>query len=125
MDEERDLQGGPEHRFTPDTLPSAGPAYGANQPYDPASPVSQTEQQPLEGEIPEATVIRGIRERLAQHPELGADAIDAAFDHGVVILTGTVRDEALRKLAEEAALATPGVIAVDNDLKLAGPEGGA
>jgi osmotically-inducible protein OsmY len=105
-------------RFTPDTLPGAGPAYGANQPYDSASPVPQNEQQPMDGPFSDAAIITAVKEVFQQNRELAANQIDVAYDHGVVILTGMVRDEAARERAREAALTVRGVTAVDNDLKL-------
>ncbi len=109
-----------EDRFTPDTLPGAGPAYGASEPYDPASPVSQTAQEPLQGDVSaEAAVIAAIQEQLKAYAVPDPGRIEVAYDHGVAILSGTVRDDAARRLAQEAALATHGVTAVDNDLKVA------
>jgi osmotically-inducible protein OsmY len=66
-------------------------------------------------------VIADVKERLKEHQELDVSLIDVYYDHSVVVLTGTVPDEAARQLAEEAARGTERVIAVDNDLELPPP----
>jgi osmotically-inducible protein OsmY len=118
MNDETDLPEAGRSRFTPDTLPGAGPTYGPNQPYNPASPVPQNEQQPLEGAISDTAVIAAVKEALKRNRELAASQIEVMYDHGVVILTGSVRGEVARELAGEAALTVRGVTAVDNDLEL-------
>ncbi|MGI9254560.1 MAG: BON domain-containing protein [Thermomicrobiales bacterium] len=50
--------------------------------------------------------------------------IIATVEDGRVELDGTVRDETSRQLAERAALATPGILAVDNRLRIAPIEPG-
>ncbi len=87
---------------------------------DPESPVARNEQSPLGEPADPEKVMRGISEKLGQYEELDGSHIEVTYEQGVVILSGTVRDDAARKVAEEATMLVPGVIGVDNDLELAG-----
>lgn len=60
-----------------------------------------------------------IEAALKRHAQLDAGRIQVEAHDGTVVLTGTVRSLAERQVAEEAALAAPGVTRVDDRLSVA------
>ena len=59
-----------------------------------------------------------IEAALRRHAQLDAEQIHVETHDGTVVLTGTVRSLAERQVAEEAALAAPGVTKVDDRLSV-------
>lgn len=72
------------------------------------------------GERGDEAIARDIRERLASDPEIEGAAISVSVAGGMEVLEVAVRGYQ-RAAAERIASATPGVIAVDNRLRLADP----
>ena len=60
-----------------------------------------------------------VCEALAAHGEIDASDIEVSVADGVVSLSGTVPERAMRRAAEDAAHLSPGVRDVDNALKVA------
>jgi hyperosmotically inducible protein len=74
-------------------------------------------------EATDATLFRSVQRRLLDDEQLEALAIAVQVKNGVVSLLGTVPDEKDRARAEEVARATPGVVTIDNQIKVtAAPE---
>lgn len=78
-----------------------------------------TDEGPQEQVTPDEAIRAVIRNRLTQEPRLYASAVAVAVNAGVVELTGEVRVNADRGLAEEIATAAPGVVRVVNQLVVA------
>ena len=59
-----------------------------------------------------------VSERLEDHEAIDASDMEVAVSEGVVTLTGTVDSRRTKRLAEDVALITPGVLDVRNALKI-------
>lgn len=77
----------------------------------------------LERETEEAALTAKVKAALALSKHVSAMAIDVDTEGQTVRLTGTVPSAQVRKLAEQIALETEGVQAVQNDLAVEGSPG--
>ncbi len=68
--------------------------------------------------VPDAQVESDVLKALARNPKLADQAITSTTVYGTVTLSGSVRDEDRRKLAETIASRTPGVQKVVDELTL-------
>ena len=59
-----------------------------------------------------------VSERLEDHEAIDASDMEVAVRDGIVTLTGTVDSRRTKRLAEDVALITPGVLDVQNALKI-------
>jgi len=60
-----------------------------------------------------------IHDQLMEHPDLDSTGVEIDVEDGVVILTGRVGTREAKWLAEEVARSVPGVMEVQNKLKVA------
>ncbi|HEU5432762.1 MAG TPA: BON domain-containing protein [Thermomicrobiales bacterium] len=63
-------------------------------------------------------ILDDLNDRLTVDPWLDAENIETSVDNGVVTLTGSVASRADKRLAEDLADDVPGVIDVDNRLRI-------
>lgn len=79
----------------------------------------QSGDEPPRGERSADEHIRDdVRNRLADDPGIDASGIEVRVDDARVVLSGSVRDELTRQMAEVVAFEAEGVRGVDNDLKI-------
>jgi osmotically-inducible protein OsmY len=69
----------------------------------------------------DATLFRSVQRNLLDDEELDDLAIAVQASKGVITLLGSVPDEDARARAEEVALATPGVVGVENRIEVVSP----
>jgi hypothetical protein len=96
-------------------LAFASPAFAAGPVPVPAPAVPAAEAQPP---ATDATITAGIKARFDQVKLLRAAPISIATYEGVVTLSGSVPSDFARERALEVARATPGVVRVDDYLRL-------
>ncbi len=65
-----------------------------------------------------SNLTKQVSEALMKDPRTKGAVIDVGNNHGIVILTGTVKTPAMLQTAEEIAREQPGVISVVNELKV-------
>ncbi len=65
---------------------------------------------------PVSTVTKQVTEALMNDPRTKDSVIEVGNNHGIVILTGTVKSTAISQAAEEISRSQPGVISVVNEL---------
>ncbi|MGH9866560.1 MAG: BON domain-containing protein [Candidatus Polarisedimenticolia bacterium] len=96
----------------------AAPGYGtAAAAGAAASDVQHAAYRP--GDV-DADLQRNLSQAFDEEPALDRMEPEVQVDDGVVYLTGEVESEAARRRAEEIALATPGVVLVENRLTVSG-----
>ncbi len=69
-------------------------------------------------DTPVSRVTRQVTEALMNDPRTKGSVIEVGNNHGIVILTGTVKSPAVSQAAEEISRSQPGVISVVNELKI-------
>jgi hypothetical protein len=69
-----------------------------------------------QGESPGEQIGQGTHGTTAEEPDVDAAGIEVRVDGGEVTLTGTVRDDHARRLAEDIAASTPRVRGTRNGL---------
>ena len=74
-----------------------------------AQSVQGTRASATEGVVPDAQVEANVLKALAASPELADQSISTTAVYGVVTMTGTVKDDALRRKAETIVSTTAGV----------------
>jgi hypothetical protein len=79
---------------------------------------ARSAEPPLEGGDEEARLASRIEFELFATEAFDLDSIDVAVAGGTVTLSGTVRAEAEKVLAERIAQEVPGVTAVENELRI-------
>jgi hyperosmotically inducible protein len=87
------------------------PAFAAEPPPTASTPAAQPA-------ITDATITADIKARMEQARMLKAAQITIETSDGVVTLVGTVPSHFAREYAVEIARATPGVVRIDNFLRL-------
>ena len=70
---------------------------------------------------PDERIDDDINEKLTVHPDIDATEVDVKVRAGKVILAGTVRNERMKRLAENVAGQTFGVKEVQNRLRIHRP----
>ncbi len=116
-------------RFARGTI-GRGAAYG----YDGESAVMRPGELEEEGLVPLAGEYRGrgpknwrrsderIREdvcrAMTEHPQLDCSDVQVDVEDGEVILSGTIRERRLKRLAEDIAYDVPGVVDVLNEIRI-------
>ncbi|MGH7286922.1 MAG: BON domain-containing protein [Myxococcota bacterium] len=73
------------------------------------------------GEKPDTTLAFEVEQEISQSPALAGTQIHVTSNGGIVTLRGVVSREDQRATAENLALASPGVEAVENQIELASP----
>ena len=63
-------------------------------------------------------IIEDISERLSQHPEVDASDIEVKVTEGTAVLTGTVPERRMKRMAEDVAEQCSGVNDVRNELRV-------
>jgi hypothetical protein len=96
-------------------LAAAGPARAA-EPYAAAAPVQRVYVQPVV--VSDDAITQGIQQRLADDKLLRHAQVTVSSVSGVVTLVGTVPSTFARDNVLEAARATPGVVRIDDQLRL-------
>lgn len=81
-----------------------------------ASGVAQTKP----ATVPDAQVEANVLKALASQPQLADQAIGTTTVYGTVTISGSVRDEASRTMAEDVVSKTPGVQKVIDELTIGG-----
>ncbi len=69
-------------------------------------------------DTPVSNITKQITDALFDDPRMKGSVIEVGNDHGIVILTGTVKSADISQAAEEISRAQPGVISVVNELKV-------
>lgn len=59
-----------------------------------------------------------VCEALSEHPEIDASQIEVHVKNGIVNLTGTIESRQIKRLTEETIENLPGVVEVDNDIRI-------
>ena len=67
---------------------------------------------------PDDRILDDVNDRLTVDPWLDAEGIETSVANGVVTLSGTVASRADKRLAEDLADDAPGVVDVDNRLRI-------
>ncbi len=70
---------------------------------------------------PDKRIEEDVCERLMQHGHVDASQVEVSVDGGVVTLTGSVPTRHMKRMAGRVADSVPGVIDVDNELRITGP----
>jgi hypothetical protein len=97
----------------------AGPAGGLSEPDDWRQPGPFTGRGPRGYQRSDARVQEQVCERLWLHGQLDATGITVQVRDGLVALAGTVDSRWAKHEAEDVAWSVPGVVEVDNALKVA------
>lgn len=63
-------------------------------------------------------VVKEIYDQLEKDPRTRKTIVDVGFQRGIVVLTGTVKNQVEYQAVEEIVRKTPGVISVQNELKV-------
>jgi hypothetical protein len=105
------------------SLVAVGAAFGAVAPALAQSPpppvvVVEAETQPAQPAITDATIAQTIKAKLEDKPMLRNAQIDVISKQGVVTVVGTVHTEFARDDVFEAVRSTPGVLRVDDQLRI-------
>ena len=67
---------------------------------------------------PITNTVKGIYDQLQNDPRTKNAVIDVSFNQGIAVLTGTVKTAGVVQAAEDIARQQPGVISVQNELKV-------
>jgi hypothetical protein len=97
------------------TVALGGAARAEAEPYGGAPAVPPNAQQPV---LPDASITADVQAKLEQIRVLRQAQVTIATKDGVVTLVGTIPNEFARTQALDAARATPGVVRVDDKLRL-------
>ena len=69
-------------------------------------------------DTPISGINKQVSDALMNDPRTKGCVIDVGNNHGIIILTGTVKSVPMIQAAEEIARSQPGVISVVNELKI-------
>ncbi len=101
--------------------PGGSFAWRGRSPYSQMTPGPHTGHGPKNYQRSDTRILEDVDDRLATNGQLDASDIYVAVNQGEVKLTGSVDSRQSKRLAEDLALAVPGVQDVRNELRINRP----